>query len=293
MTKLQSKNPSLEGLTVIENKSFGEERALYNSKDVLLNNIKFEGKEDGESALKESSNIVVEKSKFDLRYPLWHVNHAQILYSTFTENSRAALWYAKDIDLTEVVIKGPKVFRESSHIEIKKSEIVSVEPFWRCAHNFIRESKIEGEYAFFQSKITYLENVTFKGKYSFQYNSNLVLRNCILDTKDAFWHSNQVYCENCVIKGEYIAWYAKNITFKDCTIESTQPFCYSKNVKLINCKMPNCDLAFEYSTVKADIVGKIDSIKNPISGYINADQIGNIILDNSKYKSRCKIKTRK
>ena len=54
MTKLQSKNPSLEGLTVIENKSFGEERALYNSKDVLLNNIKFEGTIQSDDEINEN-----------------------------------------------------------------------------------------------------------------------------------------------------------------------------------------------------------------------------------------------
>ena len=37
--------------------------------------------------------------------------------------------------------------------------------------------------------------------------------------------------------------------------------------------MESCDLAFEYSGVKAKIVGAVDSVKNPRSGYIEADEI--------------------
>lgn len=53
--------------------------------------------------------------------------------------------------------------------------------------------------------------------------------------------------------------------------------------------MKKADLVFEYSEVEADIIGEVMSIKNPISGYINADKIGDIILENSKYNCNCKI----
>ena len=58
MTKLASRNPNSESLITISKKTFGEERALYNSKNVLISECKFAGKEDGESALKESEEII-------------------------------------------------------------------------------------------------------------------------------------------------------------------------------------------------------------------------------------------
>ena len=39
------------------------------------------------------------------------------------------------------------------------------------------------------------------------------------------------------------------------------------------------DLAFEYSTVDAEITTSVDSVKNPISGKIHARSIGELILE--------------
>ena len=47
-------------MKIVENKTFGEERALYESSDLIVKNCRFEGEADGESALKESRNIVVD-----------------------------------------------------------------------------------------------------------------------------------------------------------------------------------------------------------------------------------------
>ena len=43
--------------------------------------------------------------------------------------------------------------------------------------------------------------------------------------------------------------------------------------------MESTDLSFEYSEVEADIKGHIDSVKNPKSGIIVADSVGEIILE--------------
>ena len=59
--------------TIIANAQFDEERALYNLKDTRVENCRFEGPADGESALKEARNIQVANTAFSLRYPLWHV----------------------------------------------------------------------------------------------------------------------------------------------------------------------------------------------------------------------------
>ncbi len=43
--------------------------------------------------------------------------------------------------------------------------------------------------------------------------------------------------------------------------------------------MEDTDLAFEYSDVEADIRGHIISVKNPKSGSITADSVGEIITE--------------
>lgn len=48
--------------------------------------------------------------------------------------------------------------------------------------------------------------------------------------------------------------------------------------------MEGCDLAFERSSVKADVKGRIESVKNVISGKITADEIGTLIMDPSVVK---------
>ena len=51
-----------------------------------------------------------------------------------------------------------------------------------------------------------------------------------------------------------------------------------KNVKLVGCRLKNTTLAFEYSSVNADI-DHCDSIKNPSSGVINVGDVGELILE--------------
>ena len=68
-----------------------------------------------------------------------------------------------------------------------------------------------------------------------------------------------------------------------------------KGLKLINCTLGNTDLAFEYcSDVEADILGRVDSVKNPLSGRIVADEFGEIIMENDKVDvTKTAIETRK
>lgn len=46
---------------------------------------------------------------------------------------------------------------------------------------------------------------------------------------------------------------------------------------MVNCKLINTTLAFEYSTVDAQIVNTVDSVLNPSGGIIRADKIGKLI----------------
>lgn len=275
----------------VKDSVFGEERALYALTNAEVLNCSFKGEEDGESALKECRNITLYTCGFFLRYPLWHGTDLRLKNCSFSDSCRAAFWYDENTFLEECKLLGIKAFRECKNTVIKNCEINSPEFGWNCRSFRLLDSEISAEYLFLNGKIITLDNVKMNGKYSFQYVKNAVIKNSVLNTKDAFWHAKNVTVENCEVKGEYLGWYSENLTFINCKISGTQPLCYCKKLRLINCETEGCDLAFEYSDVNAQITGHIDSVKNPRSGKIVADSIGETILENSVIKTRCSIIT--
>ena len=260
-------------------RQFDEERALYHSVGADIINCVFAGPADGESVLKESRDINVSDSTFSLRYPLWHVDGFTLERSKMDELTRAAIWYSGRGRITDSELHGIKVVRECFDIDISGCDVVSEEFGWKSDGITLKDTRITSEYIFLDSKNIRLENVLMKGKYSFQYVENLSVESSELDTKDAFWHSKNVTVRDSVVKGEYLGWFSDGLTLINCTISGTQPLCYCKNLRLINCKMIGCDLSFEYSDVEADIVGSVDSVKNPRSGVIVADSVGEIITE--------------
>lgn len=279
---------------IISNKRYGSERALYGIENTVVENCRFEGEEDGESALKESRAITVKNCFFDLRYPLWHGEGLKLENCEMTENCRAALWYDKDAIISDSKLNGIKALRECKNVSIKNCEIHSLEFGWKSSGLGLKDVTLDSEYAFLESRNVFMDKLNFNGKYSFQYVKNVIIKNSVLNTKDAFWHAKNVTAENCVLDGEYIGWYSEGLTLLRCHIKGTQPFCYCKNLKLVDCTMENCDLAFEYSDVDAEVKGVITSVKNPRKGRIIADEIGEIIhTSDSKYTTRAKISIRK
>lgn len=264
---------------IYENLVLDEERALYGIRDCEVRDCVFAGKADGESALKECRDIKVMNCKFELRYPLWHVHHASISGSTLTETCRAALWYDKEVSISHSQLGGIKALRECDQTELVECEINSTEFGWFCRGLTMQHCKLQGEYPFLKSRDMQIENLDMKGKYSFQYVENVTIKHSNLDTKDAFWHSKNVTVYDSVIKGEYLGWYSENLKLVRCKIIGTQPLCYAKGLVLEDCEMEQTDLSFENSDVKATVRGEILSVKNPISGKITADHIGQIIFD--------------
>lgn len=270
-------------MEIKENLRFDEERALYASNNLKLKNCRFEGPADGESALKECENIVLENCYCDLRYPMWHCDNLVMDNTVQTENCRAALWYDRNITLKNSDMGGIKAVRECEGVTIENCKINSPEFAWRSRDIKIADTKINSQYAFFESRNIEADGMELEGKYTFQYIENSTFRNCRFQTKDAFWHAKNVTVYDSVLGGEYLAWYSENLTLVRCHIKGTQPLCYCKNLKLIDCTTEDCDLAFEYCSVDATIKGKILSVKNPESGRICADEIGELIVtDDSK-----------
>ena len=207
-----------------------------------------------------------------------------------TDACRAALWYTEDAEIADTKMHGIKALRECANIRIKGCDIISPEFGWSVRGINMKDTSAEGEYFMLRSEHLTFDNVKLKGKYSFQYITDSVFTNCDFDTKDAFWHARNVTVRDSVVKGEYLAWYCENVTFENCTLIGTQPLCYCKGLKLINCRMVDCDLAFEKSDVEAEIVSDVLSIKNPRSGRITAESVGEIIMDDPEAEGKVYVK---
>ncbi len=277
---------------LIHHQNFDEERSLYNIKNTEVSDCTFGGPADGESVLKETRNIVVKNCEFHLRYPLWHGRGFELENVTMDALTRAAIWYSNDGIIRRSTLDGIKALRECENIKMEECTVHSPEFGWRTKGLDIRCSEMESEYFLFECRDVTIDELKMKGKYSFQYVENMTITNSYLDTKDAFWHGKNITVKDSVLKGEYLAWFAEDLTLINCKIIGTQPLCYCKNLKLINCTMEDTDLSFEYSEVEADVKGHIISVKNPKSGIITADSIGEIIWDDPVMEVNGKVVVR-
>lgn len=262
---------------IIEGGAFDEERALYHAMNTDVINCTFAGPADGESALKECRDVTVKDCSFSLRYPLWHAEDFFVKTCAMDELTRAALWYCKGGKIEDSRLGGIKALRECENVILENCDVVSPEFGWRCRGVEMCGCDVKSEYFLFECKDIALKGVKLNGKYSFQYVEGGTICDCDFNTKDAFWHSKNLHVKNTVLKGEYLGWYSEGLVLENCLISGTQPLCYCKNLTLIDCRTEGCDLAFEYSDVKATIDGRVVSIKNPASGVIVVDGVDEII----------------
>ena len=264
-------------MKIFEQRLFTGERALYNSREVKICDSTFA---DGESPLKESSDIELDGCIFKWKYPLWYCKNIKAEGCVLLETARSGIWYTHCIEMTDCVIEAPKTFRRSSDIKLTDCGMPNAkESFWGCKNVTLTRVSVAGDYFCMNCENIRAENLTIDGNYAFDGAKNIEIRNARLISKDAFWNTENVTVYDSVIIGEYLGWNSENVTFVNCTIESNQGLCYMDNVRLVNCKLLNTDLAFEYSTVDAEVTTEIDSVKNPISGRIRAKAIRETILE--------------
>ncbi len=273
-------------MEVIKNQEFDQERALYGARDLVVESCRFDGPADGESAFKECKNIAARDCFFNLRYPFWHDTGMLLEESQLTPLCRAAIWYSQDVKIQNCKLHGIKALRECAQVKMTGCDVDSQEFGWSTRGMEMVDCDVKGEYFMMRSDNLHFQNVRLKGKYSFQYIEDSVFEDCYLDTKDAFWHAKNVVVKNSTVKGEYLAWYCENVTFENCTIIGTQPLCYCQGLKLVNCKMEGTDLSFERSQVEATVRGHVDSIKNPYSGTIRVESLGELILDDENAQGK-------
>lgn len=277
---------------IIRQTEFGGERPLFASHHLRLEQVTIHV---GESALKECSDIDAVECQFEGKYPFWHVDGFRIDRCRFTEGARAALWYSKDLKMTDTVVEAPKMFRDMQGLSLTNVKLPNAaETLWHCKDISLRNVEADhADYIFMHCQDIDIDRFTLNGNYSFQYAKNIVIRNSTLHTKDAFWNTENVTVYDSTIIGEYLGWHSINLKLVNCHIEGTQPLCYAHRLQLVNCTFgTDADLAFEYSEVEAEVKGHITSVKNPRTGSIKADSIGEIIIDqNIKAPADCTIVT--
>ena len=256
------------------------ERALFQGQNLRIVDTVFA---DGESPLKESRDIELLGSMFKWKYPLWYSENITAKNCTWFDMARAGVWYTKHIIVEDSAIDAPKNFRRCNDLTLKNVSFPNAsETLWNCNGVFMEKVVAKGDYFAMNSENMKISDLTLYGNYSFDGVKNVEIRNSRLLSKDAFWNSDNVTVYDSFISGEYLGWNAKNLTLINCTIESLQGMCYIDNLVMKNCKLINTTLAFEYSTVDADIVGKIDSVLNPSGGVIRADSIAELTIEKDK-----------
>ncbi len=265
---------------IIKRQFYEGERSLFQANNVKITECIFG---EGESPLKHSENIELSETMFKWKYPLWYSRHIKAYKCTLFEMARAGIWYTEDIEMTDTMIEAPKTFRKSRDIRLKNVTFPHAdETLWNCADVVIDNVTVNGDYFGMNCSDVKVSNLTLYGNYCFDGARNVEVHNSRLLSKDCFWNSENITIYDSFISGEYLAWNSKNVTLVDCTIESLQGLCYIEDLVMKNCKLINTTLAFEYSTVDADITGGIDSVKNPSGGRIICDGIGELIMEADK-----------
>lgn len=253
------------------------ERALFHAQDIHVEDSVFA---DGESPLKESTGVEIDRTQFDWKYPLWYATDVTARDSVLSVNGRSGLWYASDVRITDSTIAAPKTFRRSHGISLAHVDLPNAqETFWNCSEIELLDVSARGDYFAMNSAGIRAKNLRISGNYAFDGASDIEISDARILSKDAFWNSSNVVVRDSVIVGEYLGWNSSHLTFENCTITSLQGMCYIENLTLRNCRLIDTSLAFEYSTVDVESVTRIDSVLNPTAGIIRAPGIGELTLD--------------
>lgn len=261
----------------IANQILTGERALFHSNDLFIQDTIFE---DGESPLKESSDIELLSCMFKWKYPLWYCDHVVTKDCKWFEMARAGVWYTNNIKVENALLEAPKNFRRCRALTLSNVDFFNAqETLWHCDGVTLENVTVaKGDYFAMNSNHLKISNLRLDGNYTFDGCKDVEIHNSVLLSKDAFWNSENVTVYDSFISGEYLGWNAKNLTLINCTIESEQGMCYIDNLVMKNCKLINTTLAFEYSNVDVEITGAVDSVINPNGGTIRADAIRTLIM---------------
>ena len=267
-------------MQMIEQRHFTGERALYGQSGFRAVDCVFE---DGESPVKECKDVELFGCMFRYKYPIWYSKNVLAEKCTWFDMARAGVWYCENVRIETAIIEAPKNFRRCRDLTLNNVSLPNAaETLWACENVKLNRVVANGDYFGMNCSDVTADDFMLDGNYAFDGVKNADIRNARMLTKDAFWNSENVTVRDSFISGEYLGWNSHNLTFENCVIESLQGLCYIDNLKMVNCKLINTTLAFEYSSVDAQITSRADSVFNPASGCIKASSIGELIVEKDK-----------
>ena len=209
---------------ILEDQVFTGERALFMRQNLHIRDAMFS---DGESPLKECSDILVEHSSFQWKYPLWYCKDISVKDCTFFNMARAGIWYTNHIEMNDCLYEAPKGLRRVDGVTLNNVDFTQAdETLWHCTNIEMYDVTARGDYFGMDSQNIKIDNFNLVGNYSFDGCKNVDVRNARMISKDAFWNCENVVVKDSYISGEYIGWNSKNVTFENCMMESLQGFCY-------------------------------------------------------------------
>ncbi|MBQ4290021.1 MAG: DUF3737 family protein [Clostridia bacterium] len=267
-------------MSIITNRHFTEERALFGERNTEVSDSLFE---TGESPFKHGADLTLSRVTVRSKYPLWYVKGVSAEEILLEETARAGVWYTEDVRIRSSRILAPKTFRRCSNLILEDLDIpLAEETLWACDGIRLSDVRLQSaDYFAMNSRNIVAENLELQGKYAFDGAKNVTIRNARLLTKDAFWNSENVTVSDSYIESEYLGWNSRNLSFTNCVLKSLQGFCYIDSLALERCDLGETSLAFEYSTVDADC-SEIKSVFNPAGGTIRAERIGKLILQKER-----------
>ena len=208
------------------------ERAMFQAQDCHISYCTFA---DGESPLKESSDLEIDNTLFKWKYPLWYCKNVVMKDSTMFDMARAGIWYTENITVKDTIIEAPKTFRRTKGIVLCNVDMPNAgETLWNCQDVKMERVMAKGDYFAMNSSGIVARNFDLVGNYSFDGGSDIEIHHSRLLSKDAFWNAENVTVYDSFISGEYLGWNSRNITLVNCTIESLQGMCYIDNLVMKN-----------------------------------------------------------
>ena len=209
------------------------------------------------------------------------------------------LFESHDLRLENVIIRaGESAIKECSNIEAVDCRFEGNYPFWHV-HGFVIDRcffDVGGRSALWYSDHLKMTNTRIDAPKMFREMHDIEIENVeINDADEVFWRCRNLNIKNLKLHGgTYPFMFSSNIRIDglESHITGEQPLCYAHDLVLETCTFgPDCDRAFEYSSVQATIKGAIGGVKNPRTGCITAESYGEIILDeNIKAPADCKLR---
>ena len=132
----------------IDQAYFTGERPLFHEDHVSVNGTIFA---EGESPLKECSDIELKGSMFKWKYPLWYSRNIVAEDCTWFEMARAGVWYSENMDIKNAVIEAPKNFRRCRSLSLSNVSFPNAaETLWSCDGVVLDHVIAKGDYCYIE-----------------------------------------------------------------------------------------------------------------------------------------------